>query len=121
MATIDKESITVKKTNDPLVFEIEFDFTDDTLLNVNEGWKSVWLHARFFYNKNWTDTEFNQTALKSMAIARRPTEESTLETTLKSKFGVKVIRINPVPDAIVPQQVKIVAVDGAVVLKTQGV
>ena len=121
MATIDKGSITVTKTGDGSVFTIGFDFTDDAALNVNEGWKSVWIHAQFIYNKNMTGAEFISAANGAMALARRPSAETNLETTLKAQFGSTIIRTDPNPVEAEPQHVKIMAIDPAVIFRTDEV
>ena len=116
-ATIDKGSITAVKTDDVLVFKIGFDFTDDTL-DPSQGWLVSWKHAEFTYNTNTTGAEFSTAATKAMTAARKPAAETTLENTLKAAYGVTVVRNNPVVTEI-PQKVQIMAVDSAVVFKTQ--
>jgi hypothetical protein len=120
MAIIDKNSITVQKTGDPLVFMVTFEFTDDPSLDVNEAWKSIWYRTQFVFNTNMSDSEFTNAGLAAMDQVRKPTTESNLETTLRSKFGTTVIRTNPIVETV-PMNVKIVAVDDTIVVKTQGV
>ena len=117
MATIDKASIKVVKSNDPLVFNLSFDFTDDPALNVNEAWKSAWFSCTTVYNTNMTTQEFETLAGAAMEMARKPAVETTLEATLRSTYGTTVVRTNP-DTTIIPQQVKIVSIDPAVIFKT---
>ena len=117
--TIDKASITVTATQDPSVFVMEFDFTDETV-DVNQGWLVTWKHASFMYNTNMTAPQLIVAANAAMAKARKPTAESNLETTLKANFGTTVIRINPVVTETY-QKVQLMAVDPAVIIKTDEV
>lgn len=115
-ATIDKGSITAKATPDPQVFQIGFDFTDDAVVVATQGWLNAWKHAEFVYNTNMTNTQFLSAANAAMQAARKPTAETTLENTLKSTYGVVVVRVNPdVPETY--QKVEIDAV--SVVIPTQ--
>ena len=70
MATIDKGSITATATNDPKVFVIGFDFTDDTVTDANTGWLYTWKHAVFRYNSNMTGAQFNAAANAGMSGSR---------------------------------------------------
>lgn len=108
MPRIDKNSINATKTGDPLVFAVEFDFTDDMTTDVSLGYTLTWYHARFFYNTNMTTAQFNAAATGAMTAARKPDVETALETTLKSKFGVVFVRVNPNPPAPTPMLVKVV-------------
>lgn len=119
-ANIDKYSITAKATADPLVFTIGFDFTDDPAFSAASGWLSTWLHAEFTYNTNMSGAEFTSAAAAAMAAARKPAAETTLETTLRNLYGVITTRVNPAITAV-PMEVKIVAVDDTVIVKTQQV
>jgi hypothetical protein len=118
MATIDKASIKVQKTSDPLVFNLTFDFTDDPALDANEAWKSTWFICKTVYNTNMTTQEFETLAGAAMETARKPAAETTLETTFRSTYGTTVIRTDPTVTST-PMEVKLVAVDAAVVVKTQ--
>lgn len=95
MATIDKNSITVTKTADVSVYKVDFDFTDSTSLNVDQGWLVPWLHTSFMAGSTATTAEFNAGAVEAMKIVRRPTPEFNFETSLRSNYGVVVIRSNP--------------------------
>jgi len=117
--TIDKGSITVTKTDDPLVFLMEFDFTDE-VVDVNQGWLVTWKHASFMYNTNLTGPQLIVAANAAMAKVRKPTAESNLETTLKANFGTTVVRVNPVIIETY-QKVQIMAIDPAVIIKTDEV
>lgn len=94
VATIDKASITALKTDDPLVFKIGFDFTDDTIVDPTKAYLYVWKHAEFVYNTNMTGAEFNTAASAAMMRARKPTTESVLETQLKNLYGATVNRVD---------------------------
>ena len=118
MATIDKASIKVQKTNDPLIFNLSFDFTDDAALNANEAWKSTWFSCTTVYNTNMTTQEFETLAGAAMETARKPATETVLEATLQATYGTTVIRTDPTVTST-PMEVKLVAVDTAVVVKTQ--
>jgi len=48
-----------------------------------------------------------------MAAARKPAAETTLENTLKAKYGIAVVRTDP-DTTVTPQPVKIVAVESGV-------
>jgi len=111
--TIDKGSITAKATPDPQVFQIGFDFTDDAVVVATQGWLNAWKHAEFVYNTNMTNTQFLSAANAAMQAARKPTAETTLENTLKAKYGIAVVRTDP-DTTVTPQPVKIVAVESGV-------
>lgn len=120
MATIDKNSITATATGDPTVFQVGFDFTDDTAVNVTQGWLSVWKHAEFMYNTNMTNIERNAAMQEAMRVARKPDAETVIETALKKNLGVVVVRENPdMPE--VYQKVEIAAVSSGVTLATKEV
>jgi len=110
--TIDKGSITAKATEDPKVFPIGFDFTDEAV-DPAKGWLVKWLHAEFRYNTVMTAAQFNTVATAAMAAARKPAAETTLENTLKAKYGIAVVRTDP-DTTVTPQPVKIVAVESGV-------
>ena len=114
-ATIDKGSITARATDDPKVFVIGFDFTDE-VVDPAKGWLVKWLHAEFRYNPNWTSTQFNAAATTAMNNARKPAAETTLENTLKAKYGIPIIRVNPVVEEVY-QKVEIAAVSVTVPTK----
>jgi len=92
--TIDKGSITAQKTNDPTVFYIGFDFTDETVSDPDQAYLYVWKHAEFVYNTNYTTVDFNAAANAAMVKARKPSVETTLETTLKGLYGITVNRVD---------------------------
>ena len=118
MATIDKNSITVTKTADESVYRIDFDFTDSTSLNVNEGWKVTWLHGNFMAGSTATAPEFNAGALSAMADARRPTREINLETALRGAYGSAVIRTDPNPvESTNYQKFQLAAISNGVIMK----
>lgn len=56
---------------------------------------------------------FNTVATAAMAAARKPAAETTLENTLKAKYGIAVVRTDP-DTTVTPQPVKIVAVESGV-------
>lgn len=116
-ATIDKGSIVATATLDPKVFKIGFDFTDEVVIPA-EGWKVTWRHAEFLYNTQMTATERNTVAQAAMARARKPDAETVVETSLKSVFGVAVVRNNPnIPETY--QKVEIAAITDGVIVSTR--
>jgi hypothetical protein len=108
MPRIDKNSITATQTADPKIFVIEFDFTDDLTTDVSLGFTLPWYHARFTYNTAMTIAQFNTAANAAMILARKPDAETTLEATLRSKFGVAFVRTDPTPPAVEPMIVRVV-------------
>lgn len=117
MATIDKNSITVSKTNDPTVYRVDFDFTDSTALDVNQGWLATWLHGSFMSGANVTTPEFNAAGLAAMQSARRSTAESAFETQLRNNYGVSVIRSQPSTGESY-QKIQIMAVSSTTIFHT---
>lgn len=117
--TIDKGSITARATGDPKVFDIGFDFTDE-VVDPAQGWLVKWLHAEFRYNTNWTNTQFNAAATAAMNAARKPAAETTLENTLKAKYGVTVVRVNPSVEESY-MKVEIAAISDGITLPTKEV
>jgi len=110
MARFDKNSITATKTEDPAVFQVEFDFTDDMTTAPELGYTLTWLHARFSYNTAMTTAQFNAAAAAAMAAARKPDTEAALETTLRSRFGTVFVREDPNPPEPAPMKVQVVTV-----------
>jgi hypothetical protein len=117
MATIDKNSITVTKTNDNSVFKVDFDFTDSTTLDINQGWLVPWLHASFMSGIEVSPPEFNEAGLAAMAYARRSTIESGFESYLRSNYGASVIRSQN-PTSQIYQKIQIMAVSSTVIFNT---
>jgi hypothetical protein len=115
MATIDKNSITAIKSGNN-VFRVEFDFTDSTTLDPNQGWLATWLHTNFFAASTVTVSEFNAAGIEAMKLARRPTDEINFETDIKSKYGIVVVRSNPVVSTEF-QKFELAAISSGVVMK----
>jgi hypothetical protein len=115
--TIDRGSFRATKTNDPLVFRVDFEFTDDTIVDVNQAWLYTWKSASFMYNSNMVAADLTAVLTAAVVAARKPDAETTVETALRNR-GTVVVRVNPVVTEI-PQKVQIMAVDPAVVFKTK--
>ena len=95
-ATIDKGSFRAQATDDPNVFVVSFDFTDDVVSDANTGWMYTWKTATFRYNKNISATERTALIQAAIQLARRPGAETVIETFFKDRIGIAVVRTNPV-------------------------
>jgi len=92
--TIDRASFRATKTNDPLVFRVDFEFTDDTIADVNVAWIYTWKSASFMWNSNMDAPALTAALTAAVVAARKPDAETTAETALRNR-GTVVIRTNP--------------------------
>jgi len=90
-ATIDSDSMVVTATSDPLVFWVDFDFSDNTV-DPLQGWLATWIHVHVLYNTNMTNTEWNTTRNAAIQAARHSTAASTVQADLRTKNGTVVDR-----------------------------
>jgi hypothetical protein len=95
-ATIDANSMIVTETKDAHVFWVDFDFTDDTIVDVNQAWLYTWIHVRVLYNDLMTNTEWNTTRNAAIQATRRSTAAADVQADLRTKNGTVVDRT---PDA----------------------
>lgn len=108
MPRIDENSIRVRIVG-PNLYEVTYDFTDDTITEKALGYTMTWLSATILYNPAMTDDEITAARQQAQKAARRPTEEEAVEAALREKFGVKgFVRTDPNPPAPEPMLVRVV-------------
>jgi hypothetical protein len=117
--TIDKKSMTILPTADPLVVEISLDYTKDTL-TVGQEYLAAWKSTTVLWNTNRPAGEF-MTAVQD-AIAKERSETTALKTlkdTIAAATGnikTGMVRSDPTPakpalgsDATNPLYVRVVS------------
>jgi hypothetical protein len=99
--TIDKASMTVLPTGDPLIVEITLDYTKDDLATV-EAWQAKWKSVTFSWNTNRPAAEFMAAVQEAIqrerteAAAQKAVKQSIVDANT-SNFKTGLQRADPSP------------------------
>lgn len=85
--TIDENSIKFSSTQDPSVFEVTLDYTNDDVERTVKDWEATWKTVRLLWNKNEQPKNFLGAVEKAIAAAAEKEEHQTIKAALIAATG----------------------------------